>query len=81
MAHYVVVLQWGGDSCAGCNVLGVTHSLDEAKEIFQDTVVEERNSAEEYGWNISTDSDMEFSANDGCILGGNYSILFIQEVM
>lgn len=81
MNHYVVVLDWTSEGDNGCNVLGVGHSLDEAKEIFQDAVGEEKEMAESNEWEIYEDCDVEFDAGEGGYYNNNHSRLFIQEVM
>ncbi len=81
MIHYVVVLDWTSEGDNGCNVLGVAHSLDDAKAIFSDAVGDEKNMAEEYGWEIYEDCDAEFDAGEGGYYNNNHTRLFIQEVM
>ena len=81
MEHYVVVIDWTSECDNGCNVLGVTHSLEKAKEIFKDAVETERDLAENNGWTIYEDCDVEFDAGeDGCYVN-NHSRVFIQGVM
>lgn len=80
MAHYVVVLHWTSEGDNGCNVLGVCHTLDEAKEIFQNHIGDERDYADGNGWEIYTDNDIEFDAGEGGYYVNNNTRLFIQEV-
>ena len=81
MTHYVVVLDWTSEGDNGCNVLGVAHSLADAEAIFSDAVEDEKKMAEEYGWEIYVDCDLEFDAGEGGYYNNNHSRLFIQEVM
>ena len=38
MKHYVIVNDWANEYESGTNVLGVTHSLEEAKEIREELI-------------------------------------------
>lgn len=81
MEHYVVVIDWTSEGDNGCNVLGVTHSLEKAKEIFKDAVETERDLAEDNSWKIYEDNDMEFDAGEDGYYVNNHSRVFIQGVM
>lgn len=80
MKHYVVVLNWAADYDTGSNVLAVTHTIDEAKEILNETREEEKDLAENNGWKIYEDSDLVFDAGEDGYYSGNYTKLYIQEV-
>ena len=84
MAHYVVMCDWSisGDFINhGVDVTGITHSLEEAKEIFAKAVVDEKKYAEEHGWKIYEDSDVEFDAGEDGYYEAEHAHFFIQEVM
>ena len=80
MEHYVIVLDWAGNDAEGVNILGVTHTLDEAKAIFANQVVIEKELAEEWGWEVETDTDVEFEAYENGYYAVTHSRLYIQEV-
>ncbi len=80
MTHYVVVLNWATEGDNGSNVLGVTHTMDDAKKIFNETLEEEKDLAENNGWVIYEDSDDVFDAGEGGYYRDNYTKLYIQEV-
>lgn len=81
MKHYVVLIEWSTEGDCGSNILGVAHSLDEAKEIFNDTVEEERQLAEDNGWEIYEDTDVIFDAGEDGFYCSNHSKTYIQGVM
>lgn len=81
MKHYVVFLEWASEGDNGSNILGVAHSLEEAKQIFNETVEEEKQLAEESGWEIYEDTDVEFDTGEDGYYCTNHSRLYIQEVM
>lgn len=80
MTHYVVVLTWATEGEDGSNVLGVTHTLEEAKEIFNETLEEERELAANNGWTVYEHSDDVFDAGEDGYYRDNYTKLYIQEV-
>jgi phosphoribosyl-dephospho-CoA transferase len=80
MKHYVVVLNWATEGDNGSNVLGVAHTLEEAKEIFDETFKEEKDLAENNGWKIYEESDKVFDAGEDGYYHDNYTKLYIQEV-
>ena len=81
MKHYVVFLEWATEGDNGANILSVEHSLEEAKAIFNDTVEEERELAENNGWEIYEDADMLFDAGEDGYYCANHSRVYIQGVM
>lgn len=81
MKHYVVFLEWSTEGDNGSNILGVVHSPEEAKKIFKETADEERKLAEENGWEIYEDTDVEFDAGEDGYYCSNHSRLYIQEVI
>lgn len=80
MKHYVVVLNWASEGDNGSNVLGVKHTMDEAKKIFNETRIEEKQLAEDSLWEIYEDSDTVFDAGESGFYNNNYTKLYIQEV-
>ena len=82
MKHYVVVYNYAIDSICetGLEIIAVKHTLEEAKEIFAERVVEERKYAKENGWEIICDDDTEFDAGEEGNYNAEHSCLFIKEV-
>lgn len=80
MKHYVVVNEWANDYEYDVIILGIAHSLEEAKEIFNNNVDDERKYAYEYGYEIFEDNDVIFDAGKY----GEYIVFhtrtYIQEV-
>lgn len=81
MKHYVVVLEWASEGENGSNVLDVKHSLEEARQVFNETLEEERYIAENNGWEIYEDKDDTFDAGEDGGYTFNHSRLYIQGVM
>lgn len=52
MKHFVIVNEWANEYECGTTVLGVVHSLEEAKEIFNMSLTDEKQYAEEHGFTI-----------------------------
>jgi glycerate-2-kinase len=80
MTHYVVVLNWATEGDNGSNVLGVTHTIDEAQEVFNETLKDEKALAENNGWKIYEESNDVFDAGEDGYYRDNYTKLYIQEV-
>lgn len=80
MMHYVIVLEWSTDGDCGSNVIGVTHTLEDAKKIFNETAMEEREWAIEHEWIIYEDIDVSFDAGENGMYSDNHSRLYIQGV-
>lgn len=82
MKHYVVLCDWAVDhmSESGIEITAVAHSLEEAKEIFAKAVVDEKKYAEENGWKIFTDTDVEFDAGEEGYYAAEHARFYIQEV-
>lgn len=80
MMHYVVVLEWSTDGDCGSNVIGVKHSLEDAKKLFNETAAEEREWAIDHGWIIYEDIDVSFDAGEHGMYSDNHSRLYIQGV-
>ena len=81
MKHYVILCDWAVDNMceSGIDIIAVTHTLEEAKEIFAKNVVEEKRYAEENGWEILTDTDTEFDAGHFGYWAAEHTRLYIQE--
>lgn len=62
MEHYVIIHEWANDYEYDVSVLGVAHSLEEAKQIFNNSVDDEKKYADEHGYEIFEDNDVIFDA-------------------
>ncbi len=80
MKHYVVVLDWAKDYEGSVEILGVTHTLEEAKEIFNTQLAEEMQFVENNGYDIDTDTDTMFDAGEMGYWCREHITLRIQEV-
>ena len=80
MKHYVVVLDWATESDSDVHILGVAHTLNDAKEIFNRHVEEEKQIAEENGYDIDEDNAMMFDAGEMGYWRDNHITLYIEEV-
>lgn len=78
--HYVVICDWSNEDGKDIEIIGVIHTLDEGKEIFKQSVEQERNYAKEYGLKIITDTDECFDAGEDGWYDDNHICLFIKEV-
>lgn len=84
MSHYVVINHWSSEDNCEFNevtIVGIAHSLEEAKEIFNERLVEEREIAEDNEWTILEDCETDFNAGEDCNYTGNHTRLYIQGVM
>lgn len=82
MSHYVILCDWAVDHMctSGVDITAVTHTLEEAKEIFAKKVVDEKKYAEDNGWEIFTDTDVEFDAGENGSYNAEHAHFYIQEV-
>lgn len=82
MKHYVVICDWAVDTMgeSGVSITAVTHTLDEAKEVFAKAVVDDKKYAEENGWEIFTDTDEEFDAGEEGFYAAEHTHFYIEEV-
>lgn len=79
--HYVVVLEWSTEDEEGVQILGVEHTFDEAKKIFDEYLVKEREFVEEHGYEIDEDTSCVFCAGIMGYWKDNHTTLYIQGVM
>ncbi len=79
--HYLIINDYRYDYEGEVRVLGVVHSLKEAKEIFQKFLVGERKDAQEHGHDkVIEDTESCFIAEYEEEWSGNYTKLYIQRV-
>lgn len=83
MEHYVVINEWacsGLTEDCGVNIVGVTHSLEEAKNLFNSVVIIEKELAVENEYEIYEDEDTIFDAGEEGYYVSNHTKLYIQMV-
>ena len=80
MKHYVIVNDWANEYESGTTILGVVHSMEEAKEIFNQRLANEKQYAEENGFTIYEDCETVFDAGEDGYYVSNHTNLYIQMV-
>ena len=80
MEHFVIVNDWANNYENGTTILGVAHSMEEAKEIFNKQLAEEREYAEEHGFEIYDDCETVFDAGEDGYYMSNHTNLYIHMV-
>ena len=80
MQHFVIVHEWTSEYENGVEILGVTHSMDEAKEIFNAKLAEEQQYASEHGYTVYDACETDFDAGEDGYYSQNHTNLYIQEV-
>lgn len=80
MKHYVIVNDWANEDESGTSILGIVHSLKEAKEIFNHNLADEKNYAEKHGFTIYDNCETVFDAGEDGYYVSNHTHLFIQMV-
>ena len=80
MEHYVVVNDWAYEYESGTTILGVTHSFEEAKVIFDASVADEREFSNAQKWEIYDDCETVFDAGEDGYYVANHTNLYIQRI-
>ena len=80
MKHYVVIVDWATQDDEGVDIVGVAHTIDEAKEIFQKRLIIERDLANEHEYEITDDCETLFEAGEMGYWRDDHIILYIEEV-
>lgn len=65
---------------SGVEILGVAHSLEEAKEIFNKSLTVVKACAEEYGFTIYDDCETVFDSGEDGFYARNHTNLYIKMV-
>ena len=80
--HYIVLCDWANDGMteSGVSIVGVAHSSVEAKKLFSEAVIKEREIANENGWEILVNSETEFDAGENGSYNIEHTHLYIVEV-
>ena len=79
-SHYVVVLDWADRFGRGVDILGVTHTYEEAKEIYDKHLVDEKECAKENDYTVETEDATTFDAGIFGEWDLNHITLYIQGV-
>lgn len=80
MKHFVIVNNWANDYECGTTIIDVVHSMEEAKEIFNKNLVEEKRYAEEEGFEIFDNRETVFDAGEEGYYSRNHTNLYIEMV-
>lgn len=80
MRHYVVIIDWANVYESGSGVLGVAHSLEEAKVIFEKFLPEEKEYARTHGFEVHEDCETVFDAGEEGFYVAHHVYLYIQMV-
>ena len=82
MKYYVVLCNWSLLSGEfGTDIIGIAHSLEEAREIFDKAVIDYKANAEYNNWEIYEDSDVEFDAGAKSYYRLEHTNLYIEGVL
>lgn len=80
-SHYVVVLDWAVEDDESVIILGVAHTLDDAKKIFNENLPEQKGYTEEYGYEVYEDTDVKYEAGVSGHWRTEHTALYIQGVL
>lgn len=82
MKHYVILADIAVDSMGfdETHVTAVAHTPEEAKSIFVEKIVDEKQYAEEHGWIIYVNTDSEFDAGEEGNYAAEHAHFYIEEV-
>ena len=80
MKHFVIVNEWATEYENGSTIIGIVHSLEEAKKIFDTKLMEEKQYAKEQGFMIYDDCETVFDAGEDGYYVSNHTKLYIQMV-
>lgn len=80
MKHFVIINDWANEYESGITILGVVHTMEEAKEIFNYNLIEEKEYAEEREFVIYDDCETVFDAGEDGYYVSNHTRLYIDSV-
>lgn len=80
-SHYVVVLDWAENDAEGVDIIAIKHTIEEAKEIFNVKLAEEKMYATERGYEIYNETDTSFDAGESGYYAACHTTLYIQGVI
>lgn len=79
--HFVVIDEWALENEFGTTVLGVYHSLDKAKEMFDYHVRIEKGYLKENGYTIYEDRETCFIAGEEGFYNQEHRNIYIERVL
>lgn len=79
MKHFVIINNWANEYESGTTILGVAHSIEEAKQTFNESLIEEKEYAKDRGFTIFDDCDTAFDAGEEGYYASNHTNLYIVE--
>ena len=80
MEHFVVINDWSNEFECDVTILGVTHSLKEAKKFFNEVIGDEKSYAQEHGYEIYDDYETVFDAGKAGNYAREHTRVYIQKV-
>lgn len=80
MEHFVIICDWKDHHEGNIDILGVSHSLDDAKKIFNNVLPKKKELAGKNGFEVINESETYFCAECEEEWGENYTKLYIQKV-
>lgn len=80
MKHFVVLNDWSFDYESGTTVLGVTHSVEKARQLFDKFTSREKKYAKDHGYFVYNDSEYDFDAGESGSYAQNHTRVYIEEV-
>lgn len=80
MKHFIVINDWANKFESDVAILGVFHSMEEAQEIFDASVSDEKQYANEHGLTIYDDCATAFDAGEDGYYVSNHTRLYILQV-
>lgn len=80
MKHYVIVNNWARGTTQKADILGVAHSMEEAKEVFRQYIADEKERARRKDYYVYADTDTKFDAGIFGAYSSNHICLYIEAV-
>ena len=80
-SHYVIVLDWAENDAEGVDIIAVKHTIEEAKEVFNEKLAEEKAYAIEREYEIYDETDTSFDAGESGYYAASHTTLYIQGVI
>lgn len=80
MKYYVVLSCFKNEHEQDIQVVGVGETPENAQQIFDNQIIKDRKTAQEFGWDIMTDEGNYFEAYKEGYYDDGHIVLYIQEV-
>ena len=80
--HYVVVCSWSNEETPQSitEIIGVRHSYEDAVDLFNSRLTEEKQYAKENNYTVYEDSESIFEAGLEGYCATNFTLLYIEQV-